>query len=276
MNNILASVASNAPVMDATSHNGNLRLIAFQGQGLDTLNQHPEFKQPGIYVCVGSNNQLYVGYSQKLIVRTHRFAATPERPPFLMAIVGNEKPLEPYNASMLERIAHQALLSGGHRVVNDRGPYGKVIDPQVYSGLQNDWASIVRSIGQIVPALACRWIEPDYAKLPKPHPEDVYREQFLAAEKRGIRAEIKRVYHGYIIQPGSMVRRDPVDSAKDVCHITRIESQYCGLLVLDSGELRLTRPVLRPTLTSCSNFVFTTNDTAIWEPIRDQLPPSAA
>ena len=276
MNNILASVASNAPVIEAESQNGNLRMIAVQGEGFDTLAQRPEFKQAGVYVCVGSTGQLYVGYSQKLIVRTHRFAATPERPPFLMSIVGNKKPLEPYNASMLERIAHQALLSAGHNAVNDRGPYGKVIDPHVYSGLQNDWASIVRLIGQIVPVLACPWIEPDYAKVPKPHPEDLYRERFFVAEKCGIRAEIKRIYDGYVIQPGSMVRRDPVDSAKDVCHITRIESQYCGLLVSDHGEFRLTRPVLRPTLTSCSKFVFTTNETSIWEPICDQLPPSAA
>ena len=209
-------------------------------------------------------------------MRTHRFAATPERPPFLMAIVGNEQPLKPYNASMLERIAYQSLLSAGHSVLNDRGPYGKVIDPQVYSGLQNDWASIVRPIGQIVPSLACSWIEPDYAKIPKPHPEDVYREQFLAAERRGIRAEIKRIYDGYVVQPGSMVRRDPIESAKDVCHITRIESLYCGLLVPDRGEFRLTRPVFGETLTACSKFVFTTNDTAIWEPICDQLPPTAA
>ena len=276
MLNILSSVASNAPVINAVSQNSNLRLIALQGQGFDTLNQHPEFKQPGIYVCVGSRNQLYVGYSQRLIVRTHRFAATPERPPFLMAIVGNEEPLEPSNASMLERIAHQSLLSAGHSVVNDRGPYGKVIDPNVYSSLQNDWASIVRSIGQIVPALACPWIEPDYAKVPKPHPEDVYRERFFVAQKCGIRAEIKRIYDGYVILPGSMVRRDPIESARDVCHITRIESQFCGLLVSDQDHLRLTRPVFRETLTSCSKFVFTTNDTAIWEPIRDQLPPSAA
>lgn len=276
MNNILAGVASNASVIEAESQNGNLRMIAVQGEGFDTLAQRPEFKQAGIYVCVGSTGQLYAGYSQKLIVRTHRFAATPERPPFLMSIVGNKKPLEPYNASMLERIAHQALLSAGHSVVNDRGPYGKVIDPNVYSSLQNDWASIVRSIGQIVPALACPWIEPVYAKLPKPHPEDVYREQILAAQRRGIRAEIKRIYDGYVILPGSMVRRDPIESARDVCHITRIESQFCGLLVSDQDHLRLTRPVFRETLTSCSKFVFTTNDTAIWEPICDQLPPTAA
>ncbi|MCC6009286.1 MAG: hypothetical protein JJU40_16665 [Rhodobacteraceae bacterium] len=276
MNNVIGSVASSAPIIETESQNGNLRVIAVQGEGFDALAKIPEFKQPGVYVCVGSKNQLYVGYSGKLIVRTHRFAATPERPPFLMAIVGNKTPLEPYKASMLERIAHQALMSAGHSVVNERGPYGKVINPDVYSTLQNDWASILRPISQVVPALACPWIEPDYAKVPKPHPEDVYLEQFLAAEKCGIRAEIKRVYGGYVILPGSMVRRDPVDSARDVCHITRIESRYCGLLVPDHGELRLTRPVFRPSLTSCSKLVFTTGETAIWEPIREQLPPSAA
>lgn len=53
MNNILSSLASNAPVIEAESQNGNLRLIALQAQGFDTLNQRPEFKQAGVYVCVG-------------------------------------------------------------------------------------------------------------------------------------------------------------------------------------------------------------------------------
>ena len=53
-----------------------------------------------------------------------------------------------------------------------------------------------------------------------------------------------------------------------------------GLMAPNSSEFPDVRLQYRPsfgeTLTACSKFVFTTNDTAIWEPICDQLPPTAA
>ena len=276
MINILSSVASNAPIIDALSQNGNLRMIAVQGNGFDAIDQRPELQHPGIYICIGPDNRLYVGYSGTLIVRTWRLTAGPVRPPFLMFIVGNDQPLEPENAAVLERIAFQALFSGGHNPMNRRGPYGKLIDLETYSKLQQDWASLIQPLCQIVPALACAWIEPTYARVPKEHPDDAYLEEFLEANKRNMRATIKRIYEGYVIQPGSMIRRDPAPRAKAVRHIQRIESRYCGLLVPDRDQLRLTRPVFRRTLSACSQFAFTITQTGIWEPIRDQLPPTAA
>ena len=276
MLNILSSVASNAPVIDAISQNGNLRMIAVQNGGFDALDQRPELQHPGIYICIGPDNRLYVGYSGTLIVRTWRLTAGPVRPPFLMFIVGNDRPLEPEDAAVLERIAYQALISGGHNPMNRKGPYGKLINLETYSDRQRDWASLIQSLGQIVPALACPWIEPHYARVPKEHPDDAYLEEFFEASKRDMWATIKRVHGGYVIQPGSMIRRIPAPRARPVRHIQRIESLYCGLLVPDRDQLRLTRPVLRRTLSGCSQFAFTSGETAIWEPIRDRLPPSAA
>lgn len=276
MKNLLSSVASNASLINVVSGNGNLRLIAVQGDGFDAVDQRRELQHPGIYICIGPDSRLYVGYSGTLIVRTWRMTAGPVRPPFLMFIVGNDQPLEPENAAVLERIAYQALVSGGLNAINRRGPYGKQIDLETYSDLQRNWASLIQPLGQIVPALACPWIEPDYGRVPNEHPDDAYLEAFFEANKRDMRAVIKRVYGGYVIQPGSMIRRDPAPSARPVRHIQRIESRYCGLLVPDRDQLRLTRPVFRNTLSACSQFAFTSGEAGIWEPIYDQRPSVAA
>ena len=276
MNNILSSVASNAPVIDAVSQNNNLRMIAVQKQGFDVLDQRPELKQPGIYACIADNNRIYVGYGGSVIARAHRYTQAPARPPLLVFIVGNDQPLTLSEAAALERIAFQAFSGAGHSFFNRDEPFGAPIEFDAYAKLQCDWASLMPPLSQIAPALACPWIEPSHVRIPKAHPMDAYHEEYLVAEKRGLRGVLKRVHDGYLIQPGSRVRCEPIRSAGNLCHVMRIESRYCGLLVPDHDQLRLTRPVFRPTLTSCSKFVFTTGETSIWEPIRDQLPPSAA
>ena len=276
MINILSSVASNAPVIDAISQNSNLRMIAVQNGGFDALDQCPELKQPGIYACVAENNRIYVGYGGSVVARAHRYTQAPARPPLLVFIVGNDQPLTLSEAAALERIVFQAFSGAGHSFFNRDEPFGAPIDLATYAKLQCDWASLMPPLSQIVPALACPWIEPSHVRIPKADPIDAYHEEYFVAEKRGLRGVLKRVRGGYLILPGSIVRCEPIRSAGNLCHVMRIESQYCGLLVPDRDHLRLTRPVYRRTLASCSRFVFTTGEASIWEPIRDQLPPCAA
>lgn len=276
MTNILIGVVGNASVTKVDAENGNLRAIAFQSGGFDQISDYRELRYPGIYVCVTPSGRLYVGYGADVMLRAYRFSHSPERPALMLYIVGGKTPLADDKAKVIERIAFQALSSTGHRLVNAEEPFGEPIDQQRYAEIQCDWAAIVHALGRIVPSLACPWIEPLHAKLRKPHPDDPYHEDFYFGKTAGLRASLKKVKGGYLIQPGSQVRNDPTESAGGLAHLIRIECRYAGLLVPEQNHLRLTRPVFRETLTGCSQFLFTTYSTGIWRRVPTEISPMIA
>ena len=272
MSNILSTAATNAAFFTIASDNGKLSTTIVQGSGFAQLNQHPELNCPGIYIAVSPDDAVYVGVAGNLLARTNRFTATPTPPAMLLYIAGNSAPLPQESALVIERIVYQAFRSAGLKMFNRYEPLGSPVDLDEYSSLQGDWAAMISALAPIVPGLACPWLDPGHTRLPPPEPTDAYHEERLVAEKRGIRAAVKRTSRGYVIQAGSRVRGEPIRSAGNLCRVMRIEARYAGSLVPDGDHLRLTRPMLRRTLCSCSRFVFTTGETDIWQRPDDEFP----
>lgn len=272
MSNILSTAATNAAFLTIASDNGKLSTIIVQGSGFAQLNQHSELNCPGIYIAVSPDDAVYVGVAGNLLARTNRFTATPTPPAMLVFIAGNTAPLTQESALVIERIAFQAFRSAGLKMFNRYEPLGSPVDLHEYASLQADWAAMISAIAPILPGLACPWLDSGHTRLPPSDPTDAYHEERLVAEKRGVRATVKRTSRGYVIEAGSRVRAEPIRSAGILCRMMRVEARYAGLLVPDGEYLRLTRPVLRRTLCSCSRFVFTSGETDIWQRPDDDFP----
>ena len=276
MTNILSTAATNAAFLAIPSDNGKLVATIVQGSGFTQLDQQHQLKCPGIYIAVSPEGEIYVGVGANLLARTNRFTATPTRPAMLLYITGNTTPLPQESALVIERIVFQAFRSAGLKMFNRYEPAGSPIALGEYAELQADWAAMISALAPIVPGLACPWLDPGHTRMPPPEPTDAYHEERLVAEKRGVRAVVKRTSRGYVIQAGSRVKAEPIRSAGKLCSMMRIEARYAGLLVPDGEHLRLTRPVFRRTLCSCSRFVFTTGETVIWQRPDDDFPTVAA
>ena len=272
MSNILSTAATNAAFLTIASDNGKLSTTIVQGSGFAQLNQHPELNSPGIYIAVSPDDAVYVGVAGNLLARTNRFTATPTPPAMLLYIAGNSAPLPQESALVIERIVYQAFRSAGLKMFNRYEPLGSPVSLGEYAELQASWAAMISALAPIVPGLACPWLDPGHTRMPPPEPADAYHEERLVAEKRGVRATVKRTSRGYVIQAGSRIRAEPIRSAGKLCIMMRIEAKYAGLLVRDGDHLRLTRPMLRRTLCSCSRFVFTTGETDIWQRPDDEFP----
>ena len=272
MTNILSSAATNAAFLAIPSDNAKLVATIVQGSGFKQLDQHPELKCPGIYIAVSPDDAVYVGVAGNLLARTNRFTTMPTSPAMLVFIAGNSAPLTQESALVIERIVFQAFRSAGLKIFNRYEPVGSAVDLDEYASLQGDWAAMISALAPILPGLACPWMDPGHTRMPPPDPTDAYHEERLVAEKRGIRATVKRTSRGYVIQAGSRVRGEPIRSAGNLCRVMRIEARYEGSLVPDGHHLRLTRPMLRRTLCSCSRFVFTTGETDIWQRPDDEFP----
>jgi len=271
MSNILSTAATNAAFLAIPSDNGKLVATIVQGQGFKQLDQHPELNCPGIYVAVSPEDAVYVGVAGNLLARTNRFTATPTPPALLVFIAGHTDPLSQESALVIERIVFQAFRSAGLKMFNRYEPLGSPVSLGEYAELQASWAAMISALAPIVPGLACPWLDPGHTRMPPREPADAYHEERLVAEKCGIRAVVKRTSRGYVIEAGSRVRAAPIRSAGKLCSMMRVEARYAGLLVPDGEHLRLTRPVIRRTLCSCSRFVFTTGETNIWQRPDDEF-----
>ncbi|MCC5978811.1 MAG: hypothetical protein JJU21_12170 [Salinarimonas sp.] len=276
MTNILSTAATDAAFLTIPSDNNKLTATIVQGSGFTQLDQQHQLKCPGIYIAVSPEGGIYVGVAANLLARTNRFTATPTPPAMLVFITGNTALLPQESALVIERIVFQAFRTAGLKMFNRYEPLGAPLALDEYASLQGDWAAMISALAPIVPGLACPWLDPGHTRMPPPETTDAYHEERLVAQKRGIRAVVKRISRGYVIQAGSRVRAEPIRSAGNLCMMMRIEARYAGLLVPDGEHLRLTRPVFRRTLCSCSRFVYTTGETSIWQRPDDQFPSVAA
>ncbi|MCH8490384.1 MAG: hypothetical protein LAT81_10715, partial [Oceanicaulis sp.] len=268
--------ATDAAFLTIPSDNNKLTATIVQGSGFTQLDQQHQLKCPGIYIAVSPEGGIYVGVAANLLARTNRFTATPTPPAMLVFIAGNTAPLPQESALVIERIVFQAFRTAGLKMFNRYEPLGAPLALDEYASLQGDWAAMISALAPIVPGLACPWLDPGHTRMPPPETTDAYHEERLVAQKRGIRAVVKRISRGYVIQAGSRVRAEPIRSAGNLCMMMRIEARYAGLLVPDGEHMRLKRPVFRRTLCSCSRFVYTTGETSIWQRPDDQFPSVAA
>jgi len=232
------------------------------------------FNQPGVYVATNQAGKSYVGYGRDLQYRTLPYTTGLTQPARLICIVGQNRPLSVEEAASLERIIAQVLWPYTNLDKNDDYPLGGRVDLGTYGELHAAWSSVALNFRECAPELARPWLGPDYGHLPAPDDELTRYGGRRIAQRKNLRASSIPTTGGYIIEPGSLVRPEPRKQRHLLGYTHRIESLFAGLLVEDRDALRLTRPIFRDTLASCSRFVFDTSDTAAWQPVPRDFPDS--
>jgi len=232
------------------------------------------FNQPGVYVATNQAGKSYVGYGRDLQYRTLPYTTGLTQPARLICIVGQKRPLLVEEAASLERIIAQVLWPYTNLEKNVDYPFGGRIDLNAYSALHASWSSLALNFRECAPELARPWLGPDYIHLPAPDESLMRYGGRRIAKRKDLRASVIPTTNGYIIEPGSLVRREPRETSRILGHALRIESEFAGLLVRERDALKLTRPIFRDTLASCSRFVFDTSDTAAWQPVPRDFPDS--
>ena len=231
-----------------------------------------DFAQPGAYVATNAAGKSYVGHGRDLRHCALPYTAGLTQPRRLICILGQRRALTIEEAGALERIVAQVLWPCANLDKNAGYPHGGRIDLDGYRALHAGWASLAWQFRACAPQLARPWLGPDYAHLPIPNPELMRYGGRRIARRKNLRASVVPTTAGYIIEPGSLVRREPRDQKHLLGYTHRVESEFAGILAPDRDALRLVRPVFRDTLAACSRFVFDTSDTAAWQPEPRDFP----
>jgi len=242
---------------------------ACESHELAAFSASKRVRQPGMYIVSNGKGEHYVGSSGDVRGRTTPYLHGVLKPARIIAIVGNGRPLQECEARALERIIIQALWPTAKYDANRDEPYGGRVNLEQYCWLQAAWSCLSMALRPIHPDIARPWIGPEYCHLPPPDNGGVFFGGRRTAKRKGVTASIVPNGRGYIIEPGSFIRKEPSDPGHLLAFTIRLESEFAGVLVPSGNQLRLTRPVFRDTLASCSKFVFDTADAAAWQPVED-------
>lgn len=240
-----------------------LRLaLACGTSGIETFRRDPAFRVPGIYLAMTRTG--YVGCAEVSV--TARSSRTSDGSDAILALVGGDEPLDEDDAHALERIAFQAFQQAGMPLRNHSYPEGAPVGPTRYAALQRLWAETVPSLLEVAPALACPWTGPDYL-VP---PEKADEVEPLHARWRGATGQAEATLRtcgsgsGYVVEAGSRLRLDPINSAPGLCQVMREELAFMGAIIREATCWRLTRDLHLPTLAACASVVFTSSGSAVW------------
>lgn len=231
-------------------------------------------RQPGTYIVSNGMGEHYVGSSGNVRSRTTPYLHGVLKPARIIAIVGNGRLLHEAEARALERIIIQALWPTAKYDANRKEAYGGRVSLEQYCRLHAAWSCLGTALRPVHPDVARPWIGPEYCHLPPPDNGSAFFGGRRIAKRKGVTASIVSTGRGYIIEPGSFIRKEPSDPRHLLAFTIRMESEFAGVLVQRDNQLRLTRPVYRDTLASCSKFVFDTTDAAAWQPVEEDYEMS--
>lgn len=247
-------------------------VIAPSPAALEDFRSSTHLSGPGVYIGLW-DTEVYVGASRVTRSRACRTAwrYRSDPPSARIAIVPTGDEREPSDAMALERIVW-AAVEVGVRVQNSR-PSGEVVSDRRYRQLHGVWASARWLLRDVAPRLAHPWPEPECV-FEGSIPEAPLR---LHAESCGARVTVACVSDTqFILEPGTILRRDPLRACGPRIAILRQELRYASLLAPLGPDFEiLTRPVELPSLTSVRALVFSQRGTGWgWSPLGSGPSPA--
>lgn len=248
-------------------------VLACGPSGLETFCRDQRLDQPGIYVSLAET--AYCGCGTISVARrARRLAVGGSAGDGLLALVGGEAPFSEGDARVLERVAFQAYLEAGLPLRNVAYPEGRPVGLPRYAGLQRIWAQTVAALREVAPVLARPWQGPEYVS---PHPDDGGEDvdpTRWRGKKGATDATIRTCGTGYVLEAGSTIQLDPIESAPWLCWSVREELAFMGVLIREPNCWRLTRDLYLRTRAACSRVAFTSTTTSYWQVVdgNDDLP----